>query len=304
MSSPFQAEPMSFDQTPSQTGAPDHPPQQQQQHREADHQQQQRQGGGQQESNEIPEKLRKIIDQYNTFSQNVNEKPDIDAVWTFIQQYFTYLEDEDDKLLPLLQEIYPGIQSNNVVAFLSEVAESKDPCDVFGVLVKLGHEKSNKENRDAKDNYYLIYIMLLLKDQSLLYNFTEYLKHIRSAEEYKILSDRFSKSLDKVKGSKSGPQQQQNSNTGGQFMDLMEKYVDLPVVNQSVRVKWICLFVVVFVLCIAVVYFGYTYLNPGGGSGDSGRGDFKRRQSSLDDIHILGNRGRSHRSDMSSLLSV
>lgn len=234
------AEPVSFDQKKE--------PQQQQQKENV-----QQKETNQQKTLQLPGVISPIITKY----QKVVETPnDVNTLWSFVQSYLTFLESKANLILPIIKENYPDSKEHNLILSLKENSINNIPWSVYNcflTLSNIGSSIAQKDPKDDKDKFYLLYVMLSTNNDSPTYSFTELLQTLQTQstetqELYNTLNEKFLKAFE-----------QYDKPSSKETEGFMSKTYTLPYCNYEVQAKWLVLIAIIIILLLVLAITGWCY---------------------------------------------
>lgn len=210
----------------------------------------------------LPQEVTPIIHLY----QQVIEEPNSPTtLWNFVQQYLTFLEQKSNLILPIIQENFPDSTEQNIMLSLKENSINNIPWSVYNCFLtisNLGSTIAQKEPKDDRDRFYLLYVMLSIDNDSPTYSFTELLQTLQSQSNetqavYNTLNEKFLQAFEKYNTKASTKTNTQNTIKE----NFMSKTITIPYCSIEVQMKWLLIFIVFVVLIIGLGAAGYFYSN-------------------------------------------
>lgn len=124
---------------------------------------------------EIPTEL------FELFSKVVESPGNETALWEFTKKYLTYLESKSQLVKPFFGE------SDNLMTAIKNVSIENVPWGIYNCFLTISNQGSTiaqKDNLDAQDNYYIMYVMLSFGgNDSIIYQFTQLLQNLQTQDE-------------------------------------------------------------------------------------------------------------------------
>lgn len=213
---------------------------------------------------QLPKDISDMLEKYENVCSNPN---DVDVLWDFVQYYLTFIENNSHMIIPIIKRYNENINENQNILLIFKNLGLKDVewgiYNMFVTISNLGSKIMSRDNKDERDEYYLIYVMLTVNNESCIFNFTELLRNLmiqtdERLEKYNTLNTKFLNSFkdyerDGKKVSKEG------------FSQSIEKSIKLPFVNKNIKMKWIILVTVIIILLLISI-FCYWNMNKSGKS--------------------------------------
>lgn len=203
---------------------------------------------------QLPGELAPLVGLY----QKVVESPnDLNVLWDFVQNYLTFLESKTNLILPLIKEIHPDSKATNLILALKENSINNIPWSVYNcflTLSNIGSSIAQKEPKDDKDKFYLLYVMLSINNDSPTYSFTELLQTLQTQnndtqEIYNKLNEKFLKASE-----------QYNTPTKDESKEgFMSKSFKVPYCDYQVQAKWLIIIFIVIIFLVVIGVGGYFY---------------------------------------------
>jgi hypothetical protein len=225
-----------------------------------------------QEKPKLPSELQAVLNAYQTVVENPSDQ---NVLWNFVKIFFTFLESKANLVIPIIQG---NAEGGNLMLVLKNAGITSIPWSVYNAFLTLsniGSSIAQKEPKDDKDKFYLMYVMLSVDNNSPTYSFTELLQTLQSQGEetmqvYNNLNDKFLQAFSKYENPSEKSKDAKSD-------DVMSRTVTIPYLNSQVQMKWILLMVVVLILLVVLgLGFFYYYgenkstsevmVNVGGGS--------------------------------------
>lgn len=147
----------------------------------------------------LPSELEPVMMVY----QKVVENPrSINNLWNFTQTFLTFLESKTGVVVPIIKELYPDSTEENILLLLKEVSMKNIPWSIhncFVTLSNIGTTLAQKEPKDDKDRFFLLYVMLSVNEDSPTYSFTELLQTLQQQDNalYEQLNTKFMEAFSK-----------------------------------------------------------------------------------------------------------
>ncbi len=202
---------------------------------------------------QLPGILSPILTKY----QKVVETPnDVNVLWSFVQSYLTFLEQKANLILPIIKETYPDSKEENLILSLKENSINNIPWSIYNcflTLSNIGSTIAQKDPKDDKDKFYLLYVMLSTNNDSPTYSFTELLQTLQTQntetqELYNTLNEKFLKAFEKY--NKTPPEQKEG---------FMSKTYTIPYCNYEVQAKWLFIIAFIIILLLILGITGWCY---------------------------------------------
>lgn len=141
----------------------------------------------------LPTELSPLLALYS----NVIEDPrNMTFLWDFTQNFLTFLESKSNMIVPIIKDMYPHAKEENIILLIKEVSIPNIPWSIhncFLTISNIGTNIAQKENKDDRDKYYLMYVMLSINNDSPTYSFTELLQTLQQQDNifYNDLNKKF-----------------------------------------------------------------------------------------------------------------
>jgi len=236
------------------------------------------------ETLQLPGVLSPILTKY----QKVIETPnDVNVLWSFVQSYLTFLEQKTNLILPIIKETYPDSKEENLILALKENSINNIPWSVYNcflTLSNIGSTIAQKDPKDDKDKFYLLYVMLSTNNDSPTYSFTELLQTLQTQntetqELYNTLNEKFLKAFE----------QYNKPSSEGKAEGFMSKTYTIPYCNYEVQAKWLVIIAIIIILLLVLGITGWCYSSN------------KIEISSLGGLHEVSNQVNVSCSDIDSI---
>jgi hypothetical protein len=211
------------------------------------------------QNNNIPGDIQKVLSVY----QDVVKNPEnVDALWKFVSFYLTFLESHANKLVPILKNFYPDVKENNIILILKEISSKEVAWGVYNVfftISNIGSEIAKNPKPEPSDQWYIVYVMLSLTENSPVYDFSILLQKLqeqneKTAEVYRELNNRFLTSFAKYENVGNTPEVVIENVD----VPFLERSITIPLIKKTVHYKLLLALLIIIALILLAV-FGYRH---------------------------------------------
>ena len=188
----------------------------------------------------INQKITSIMNFINSWEKNEN---DVAKIWELLKMYFTFLEDIQHILVPILQKVYSIQNETRLIPLLNQIGKISTSVDLLDILIQL---RTNVQLLTPEEVELLKKIRLEFQEnRSVLLIIKEIISRLEP-DKRNQLEAKFSKAMQPYKSSpNSEPKEPKNTK-----VSFLENEVTIPVVSKKMKTKWIIAIVVIIVLLL------------------------------------------------------
>lgn len=218
----------------------------------------------------INQKITSIMNFINSWEKNEN---DIAKIWGLLKMYFTFLEDIQHILVPILQKVYSIQNETRLIPLLNKIGKISTSVDLLDVLIQL---RTNVQLLTPEEVDLLQKVRLEFQEnRSVLLIIKDIISRLEP-DKRNQLETKFSKAMQPY----NNPKNDTSKDVKNTKVSFLENEVTIPVVSTKVKTKWIIAIVVIIVLLLIgggyCIYtgkkssFGFATASGGGSGSDGG----------------------------------
>ena len=201
-----------------------------------------------------------IVQLKNVYEKIVETPDDIDILWQFVRMYLTYLEKRHDMIVPFFGETGDLMGSLHAISTkTNDIPWGIYKC--FKLISDKGSsiakELNESDEENAKDLYYIMYVMLSFDSNSPVYQFTDLLHALmqEKPEIYETLNNMFLEAFERSVKPRETVKPAQDLTK----ISILSRTCIIPVIDKEITYKAILIFLVLVLLIAGVGVSGYMY---------------------------------------------